>query len=163
MDDLKKKAIAAVDAAKTELKELSDFIHSHPEIRFEEHQACARLCEFLGARGFAVETPVAGLDTAFTAVYSNGEGPHISFLAEYDALPEHFSSRWERAKLVALILAAIAVLIDNRLMLFPVIASYILFGLVREVYRLIFLGVGKVNWRSHGRRKTDRRKPDGSE
>ena len=88
MDELKKKAIAAVDAAEAELKELSDIIHSHPETRFEERQACTKLCEFLRERGFAVETPVAGLETAFTAVHGNGQGPHIAFLAEYDALPE---------------------------------------------------------------------------
>jgi len=82
---------------------------------------------------------------------------------QYDTLPEHFSSKWDRAKLAALILAAVAVLINNRLMLFPVIASYILFGLIREAYRLFFLGVGRVTGRPHQRRSTDRRKPDGRE
>lgn len=81
----------------------------------------------------------------------------------YDALPEHFSSKWERVKLAALILAAVAVLIDPRLMLFPVIAAFILFGLVREVYRLLFLGVGKVTGRPYHRRKTDEGNPDGRE
>lgn len=81
----------------------------------------------------------------------------------YDALPEHFSTKWDRVKLAALIVAAVAVLVSPRLMLFPVIAAYILFGLVREAYRLFFLGVGKVTGRPYRRRKTDRRKPDGQE
>lgn len=81
----------------------------------------------------------------------------------YDALPEHFSSKWERIKLAGLIIAAVAVLIDPRLMLFPVIASYILFGLVREAYRLFFLGVGKVTGRPYRRRKTDRETRNGDE
>ena len=82
---------------------------------------------------------------------------------QYDALPERFSSKWDRVKLAAIIIAVVAVLIDSRLMLFPIVASYILFGLIREAYRLFFLGVGKVNAHSNQRRSTDRRKPDGSE
>jgi CDP-diacylglycerol--serine O-phosphatidyltransferase len=81
----------------------------------------------------------------------------------YDALPERFATKWDRMKLAALILAAVAVLIDNRLMLFPVVAAYILFGLVREAYRLFFVGVGRVTGRPPRRRKTDIRKLDGRE
>jgi CDP-diacylglycerol--serine O-phosphatidyltransferase len=79
---------------------------------------------------------------------------------QYDSLPEHFSSRWDRIKLAALIVGTVAVLFQPRLLLFPFIAVYILFGLVREAYRLFFLGVGKVTGRPYGRRSTDRKKPD---
>ncbi len=75
---------------------------------------------------------------------------------QYDTLPEHFSSRWDRTKLAALIVAGATVLVDTRLMLFPVIASYILFGLIREAYRLFFLGVGKVTGRPPLRRESDK-------
>lgn len=76
---------------------------------------------------------------------------------QYDTLPEHFGTRWERIKLVALIVGAVAVLIQPRLLLFPFIGLYILFGLVREVYRLLNRGVVKVTGRSNGRPTTDRR------
>ncbi|MCD6250617.1 MAG: CDP-diacylglycerol--serine O-phosphatidyltransferase [candidate division Zixibacteria bacterium] len=82
---------------------------------------------------------------------------------QYDALPERFSSKCDRVKLAAIIIAVVAVFIDSRLMLFPIVASYILFGLIREAYRLFFLGVGKVSAHSHQRRSTDRREPDGRE
>ena len=77
---------------------------------------------------------------------------------QYDAVPEHFSSRWEKIKLAALIVAAVAILIQPRLLLFPFIGLYILFGLVREAYRLFYLGVGKVTGRPYSRRSTDKKK-----
>lgn len=82
---------------------------------------------------------------------------------QYDTLPEHFGARWERIKLAALTVAAVAILLEPRLLLFPVIAAYILFALVREAYRLFYLGVGKVTRRTPRRRRTDRRKQDGEQ
>ncbi|RKX26876.1 MAG: hypothetical protein DRP45_02470 [Candidatus Zixiibacteriota bacterium] len=82
---------------------------------------------------------------------------------QYDMLPDRFSTRWDRIKLAALIFAAIAVLIDRSLLLFPLVASYILFGLVREAYRLLYLGVGKVTGRPQQRRKEDRKAGNGRE
>ncbi|MCX6834289.1 MAG: CDP-diacylglycerol--serine O-phosphatidyltransferase, partial [candidate division Zixibacteria bacterium] len=55
---------------------------------------------------------------------------------QYDTLPEHFTTSWERTKAAALAFGAIALLIRPRLLLFPLIAAHILFGLVREGYRL---------------------------
>ena len=37
--------------------------------------------------GFPVERKYK-LDTAFRAVYGNGEGPHVAVISEYDALPD---------------------------------------------------------------------------
>jgi hypothetical protein len=48
----------------------------------------------------------------------------------------------------------------RRLLLFPILASYILFGMVREMYRLFSVGVGRVTGRQFGRRKTDRNDSD---
>ena len=67
---------------------LSDYIWDHPEIGFQEHEACRVLTERLSELGFQVETGVGGLSTAFRAVYQHGNGgPSIGLLAEYDALP----------------------------------------------------------------------------
>lgn len=82
---------------------------------------------------------------------------------QYDTMPETFSGRWDRTKAAALVVAAIALAIRPRLLLFPIVAAYILFGLIREGYRLFFLGVGKVTGRPYGRRKTDKRIENDSE
>jgi CDP-diacylglycerol--serine O-phosphatidyltransferase len=79
---------------------------------------------------------------------------------QYDIMPENFSSQWDRIKALALVIAAICLAIRPRLLLFPFVAAYILFGLGREGYRLFYLGVGKVTGRPYGRRKTDRRNDD---
>lgn len=82
---------------------------------------------------------------------------------QYDALPDHFSAKWERVKLGAILASLIAIWFQPRLMLFPIVAAYILFGIVREAYRLLYLGVGKVTGREYGRRETDERDPDGGQ
>lgn len=63
---------------------------------------------------------------------------------EYDTFPESFQSKQGRIKLLFMIAAAGAVLIWPRLMLFPILALYILYGMVRELYRLFAKGVVKV-------------------
>jgi amidohydrolase len=79
-------AIEAIDAAATDLIELSKFIHDHPEIAMEEVQASAACAEFLSERGFAVERGVGDIPTAFRAE-AGGTGPRVGYLSEYDALP----------------------------------------------------------------------------
>ena len=75
----------------SELNALSDQIHQWAEIGFEEHRSCRALCSYLEAQGFAVQSPFAGLDTAFEAVWEAAGGvaaggPNIGLLCEYDAL-----------------------------------------------------------------------------
>lgn len=86
---MKEKLITKVDSLKEELLTLSHHIHDNPEIAYTEHKAVAFLSEILTKHGFKVETPYAGMDTAFRATkHGKGPGPKIAFLAEYDALPE---------------------------------------------------------------------------
>jgi len=81
----------------------------------------------------------------------------LSFLmvsqVQYDSLPDRFNTFHGRIKLALLVAAGIAVIISPRLLLFPVIALYILFGMVREFYRLFYVGVGKVTAHNYRRRK----------
>ena len=63
---------------------------------------------------------------------------------EYDTFPESFQSKQGRIKLLFMIAAAGAVVIWPRLMLFPILALYILYGMIRELYRLFAKGVVKV-------------------
>jgi len=86
VNELKARAIAAVDACAEELIELSLRIHAHPEVAFEEAHACAWLSAWLRGQGFEVTTGIAGLPTAFRATAGDGR-PAVALVAEYDALP----------------------------------------------------------------------------
>ncbi len=55
-----------------ELEALSRQIHDHPELGYQEVQACAWLSDFLAGKGFKVETGVAGVATAFRATIEIG-------------------------------------------------------------------------------------------
>ena len=81
---------ATVDRISPDLIAMSDFIHDNPELGNKEYKAVELLTGYLVQNGFKIEKGVAGLETAFIATYENagGNGPAISFLAEYDALAE---------------------------------------------------------------------------
>lgn len=80
-------ADVAIAAASAELIALSHAVHAEPELAFEETRSVAKIRVPLAERGFEITTGVAGLPTAFRAVY--GSGPlTVGICAEYDALPE---------------------------------------------------------------------------
>jgi amidohydrolase len=79
-------ARSAFDRVEEDLVALSHRIHAHPEIKWEEERAAAWLGESLTGYGFAVESGICDLPTAFQA--TAGSGPlHVVVCAEYDALP----------------------------------------------------------------------------
>jgi len=79
--------LRAADDARTELLELSHRIHDDPELGMQEHHAVQWQSEVLRHHGFEVQTPYGGLDTAYRATFhGKSTGPHVAFLAEYDAL-----------------------------------------------------------------------------
>lgn len=83
----RQRALDAIDANANELRAVSQFIHDHPEIALQEVQSSAAAADVLERLGFEVERGIAGLPTAFRATTGSDGGPHIAFLAEYDALP----------------------------------------------------------------------------
>src|SRR5437867_357516 len=84
--DAKAGARERLSAAREDLVALSHRIHAHPEVGFEEERASRWLAETLTAGGFAVESGICDLPTAFVA--RAGRGPlHIAICAEYDSLP----------------------------------------------------------------------------
>jgi len=87
MDGLKQRIAESVERLGDKLNALSQRIHAHPELAFEETRACGWLAEFLDQQGFRVETGVGGVATAFRASLDTGAGPTIAILCEYDALP----------------------------------------------------------------------------
>lgn len=84
---LKEHAIALIDAMAPELKEISLFLHKHPELGEQEYEAAKLLRAAAEHQGFKVEQNISGYETAFVAT-KGSFGPKIAFLAEYDALPE---------------------------------------------------------------------------
>lgn len=86
-EDLKRRACAAIDHQSAALIDLSQRIHAHPELRFEEERAASWLAEYLTGIGFAVDRAAYGLATAFSAEKGAGR-PRVAVLCEYDALPE---------------------------------------------------------------------------
>lgn len=78
-----------VEKNKPALIKISEFIHAHPELGYQEYQAVEKLTEYLKKEANNVQLPYCGLDTAFKASYScKEEKYHIAVLAEYDALPK---------------------------------------------------------------------------
>lgn len=65
--------------------DLSLYVHEHPELGYEEHEACRVQCDWLEAQGFEVTRGVDELDTAFVATWGSGS-PVIAVASEYDAL-----------------------------------------------------------------------------
>ena len=85
---LKEVMFRDIDGIRNEMTAMADDIFDHPEIGMEEFHAQKVLTDWLEKEGFAVERGGAGVETAFKAVYRQGEGgPNIGLLCEYDALP----------------------------------------------------------------------------
>lgn len=87
MEKMKTQMNAFIDGIYKDLIYMSDAIFDHPETGNQEFFASKLLTDWLKAQGFTVELGLGTLDTAFRAVYEQGEGgPSIGLLAEYDAL-----------------------------------------------------------------------------
>jgi amidohydrolase len=81
--------LAAIEREADEALALARWMSSHPEISLAECKTSARYIAYLSARGFEIETPVAGIETAFVARHGAGTAPiSAALLAEMDALPE---------------------------------------------------------------------------
>ncbi|KAK7545136.1 amidohydrolase amhX [Phyllosticta citribraziliensis] len=82
-------ATSAIDSASAELRQLNLQIYNNPETKYEEHAALALLTNWFEARGWTVARGVYGLETAFEARLTVGQGGRtLAFNAEYDALPK---------------------------------------------------------------------------
>ena len=87
LDEMIARANNWVDGHAKELTDMADAIFDHPEIGPHEVFASKLLTDWLEAHGFAVTRGIGGLETAFRAVWKNGEGgPNLGLLCEYDAL-----------------------------------------------------------------------------
>lgn len=76
-----------IEERATEYGDIAQEIWDLAELGYQEEQSSALLQETLAEAGFSIETGVAGIPTAFVAEWSNGDGPIVGILAEFDALP----------------------------------------------------------------------------
>lgn len=88
MEDFRTNIQAIINAHFEDLWEVASYIHANPEPAFQEKKAAHALSSYLHKAGFQIEMGIAGLETAFKAVYQKGKGPRIAVFAEYDALKD---------------------------------------------------------------------------
>jgi amidohydrolase len=78
--------LSRIDSYRPLIEEIAIALYRNPELGLAEDFASQKLRSILEAEGFAVESGLAGMPTAFRAAWGSGR-PAIAFLAEYDALP----------------------------------------------------------------------------
>ena len=76
----------SIDSKYNKYSSIASEIWNLAEVGFQETKSSALLQKELSANGFHIETPVAGMPTAFIASYGDGK-PVIGILGEFDALP----------------------------------------------------------------------------
>lgn len=82
----RERVVAAVATHAPALTALSERLHAHPELGWQEHRAAQWTGDLLAEHGFDLTPSYLGLETALRAVA--GSGRHrIGLMAEYDALP----------------------------------------------------------------------------
>ncbi|MBN9383422.1 MAG: amidohydrolase [Chitinophagaceae bacterium] len=86
IEKYKTQALTDLQAQWDQYKHVALQIWGYAELGYKEVQSSALHQKTLTDNGFAVQTGVAGLPTAFVATYGSGQ-PVIGILAEFDALP----------------------------------------------------------------------------
>ncbi|MEX2263141.1 MAG: amidohydrolase [Bryobacteraceae bacterium] len=87
LDQLKKEAVAEVEARRVFTQQMVDSIFSFSELGFQEFGTSAYVTGILEKEGFSITRGVAGMPTAFVAAWGSGK-PVIGFMADIDGLPE---------------------------------------------------------------------------
>ncbi|HEY0623737.1 peptidase dimerization domain-containing protein [Sphingomonas sp.] len=83
---LKKEVAAGVDARAKLVQEMVDSVFSFQEPGFQEFQTMEYLTAILAKNGFTIQKGVAGIPSAWTATWSNGEGPTVALGSDVDGL-----------------------------------------------------------------------------
>jgi len=86
VEALKGQALQEIQAGYANYKQVALRIWGFAEVGYKETKSSALLQKTLKDNGFAVQSAVAGIPTAFVATYGSGK-PVIGVLAEFDALP----------------------------------------------------------------------------
>lgn len=80
------KAVDWISDHETKLIDVANSLWNFAEIALEEQKSALLMQDILQENGFAMQTGLADMPTAFKAVWGKGS-PVVGFLAEYDALP----------------------------------------------------------------------------
>ncbi|MBX3031836.1 MAG: M20/M25/M40 family metallo-hydrolase [Chloroflexi bacterium] len=77
---------AAIAVDRAEILDITQYVHEHPELAYEEHAAADRLVAAL-SEADRIERPYAGMPTAFRAEFDGtAPGPTVAIVAVYDAV-----------------------------------------------------------------------------
>lgn len=87
LDQLKREAIADIDAHQKLTQEMVDEIFSYAELGFQEFQTSRYVTGILEKNGFHVDRGVAGIPTAWVATWGSGK-PVIAFITDIDDIPQ---------------------------------------------------------------------------
>src|SRR5688572_4287645 len=85
--ELKKRAVAGVEARAKLAQEMNDSIFSFGELAFQEFETSKYITDILEKNGFAVQRNIAGLPTGWVAKWGSG-GPVIAFGSDIDCIPK---------------------------------------------------------------------------
>lgn len=86
LDQLKKEAIAGVEARSKMVQEIVDSVFSFGELGFQEVETSKYLTAILEKNGFSVQRGVAGIPTAWVATWGSAK-PVIGFITDIDGIP----------------------------------------------------------------------------
>ena len=87
LEQLKKEAIAGVEARSKLTQEMVDEIFSFGELGFQEYETSRYITGILEKNDFQVQRGVAGIPTAWVATYGSGK-PVIGFITDVDCIPK---------------------------------------------------------------------------
>ncbi|MBV9085246.1 MAG: amidohydrolase [Acidobacteriaceae bacterium] len=87
LDQLKREALADIDAHRVLTQQMVDSIFSFAELGFHEVETAKYVTGILERNGFRVERGVAGIPTAWVASYGEGK-PVIAFMTDVDGIPK---------------------------------------------------------------------------
>lgn len=89
LDGLKNEALGLVEARSKQVQEIVDMLFSFGELGMQEFETQRYLTSILADAGFEVELGVAGMPSAWTARWSNGDGaPVIALGSDVDGIPQ---------------------------------------------------------------------------
>lgn len=86
-DTAEQTALSWIDDHQTDLSQWHRTIWEYAEPAWREYRSVAWYVSLLCEQGFEVEEGSGGMPTAFSATWSNGDGPTLLTYAEYDAVP----------------------------------------------------------------------------
>jgi len=86
LEDLKREAVSEVNKLQTFTQQVVDQVFSFSELGFHEYETSKYLTGVLEKNGFRVQRGVAGMPTAWAAVYGSGK-PVIAFITDIDCIP----------------------------------------------------------------------------